>query len=133
MIEHVNNVSFLRIARLSTFNIWVMNHRRTHLHVRVHRTRLFSYIVIHPQTGARKETVAHTLLKNSCTCVGVSYAWTAWNSNWAQERTTFVKHVRQLDTVVKSNERSMKVNFTKKRGKDTHLFIRMHQLLVCKM
>jgi len=116
---------------LLIFELWIID---AHICTcGVHRTRLFSYIVIHPQTGARKETVAHTLLKNSCTCVGVSYAWTAWNSNRAQKRTTFVKHVRQLDTVVKSNERSMKVNFMKKRGKDTYLFIGMHQLLVCKM
>jgi len=71
MIKHINNVSFRGTASLSSFNIWVMNHQRTHSHVRSHGTRPF-FALLYIYTRAKKETVAHTLLKNSCTCVGVS-------------------------------------------------------------
>lgn len=55
---------------LLIFELWIIDaHTRT---CGVHGTRLFFRIVIHPRTGAWKETVPHTLLKNSCTCVGVS-------------------------------------------------------------
>lgn len=104
---------------LLIFELWIID-----AHIRmcgVHGTCLFSHCYTSTDGSEEGDSRAYIVKEFVHVRGRVAYAWTAWNSNRAQERTAFVRHddVRKPGTVIKGNERRMKVNFTKKRGKDT--------------
>lgn len=108
-----------------SFNIWVMNHRRTHSHVRSSRNAPFFSHCYTSTDGSEKRDSRAYIVKEFVHVRGrVTYAWTAWNSNRAQERTTFVRHddIRKLGTVVAM--RDIWKWISRRREKRIHISIR---------
>jgi len=104
---------------LLIFELWIINaHIRT---CGVTERVFFSHYYTSTDGSEERDSRAYIVKEFVHVRGRVAYAWTVWNSNRAQERITFIRHddVRELGMVVKGNERHMKVNFTKERGKDT--------------